>query len=202
MFQVFGTQQTIVKCAYWCPGWSRSVVGLAQEQCWGRQARRNESEAFLFHSGTVQPSGFLDRCQQPYLVSKIFQSEDATYWKLESCLGSMQHCTPSTDPQSLLTKDWLVALLITRHDIFKAVCPVCTTAAFLLGSDPHYAGFDNVADIMVSCLLAFPEMSYVCCYLTKQIPAHVTVTLREKRWKPSPMAFADCFSSTPLRMTI
>lgn len=111
----------------------------------------------------------------------IFKSEDDAYWKLVSRLGTVQHCIPSTDSQSLLTKDWLVALLITRHDIFKVMCPVCTTAAFLLDSDQHYAGFDNVADIMVSCLLVFPEMSYVCCYLAKQIPAHVIVTLKEKR---------------------
>lgn len=80
------------------------------------------------------------------------------------------------------------------------MCPVCTTAAFLL--DQHYAGFDNVADIIVSCLLIFPEMPYVCCYLAKKIPAHVIVALREKRWKPSPMAFAVYFNSTPLRMTL
>lgn len=66
------------------------------------------------------------------------------------------------------------------HGIFKVICPVCTTADFLFNSHQHYAGLGDVADIMVICLLTFPETSYVYCYLAKQIPAHHVYTEREK----------------------
>lgn len=71
-------------------------------------------------------------------------------------------------------------MLIITHGIFKVICPVCTTADFLFNSHQHYAGLGDVADIMVICLLTFPETSYVCCYLAKQIPAHHVYTEREK----------------------
>lgn len=71
-------------------------------------------------------------------------------------------------------------LLTMRHDILKVICPVCTTADFLFNSYQHCAGVGDVADIMVICLLIFPETSYVCYYLAKQIPAHHIYTEKEK----------------------
>lgn len=60
------------------------------------------------------------------------------------------------------------------------MCPVCTSADFLFNSYQHCAGVGDVADIMVICLLAFPETSYVCFYLAKQILAHHIYTEKKK----------------------
>lgn len=106
---------------------------------------------------------------------------------------------PSIDLQSLLSKHWLVILMITRHDVFKVMCPVGTTASFLLDSHQHFAGLDNVVDIMVSCLLVFPEMSYVCCYLgggknnKKYKTAYMSYLQQERKYENKPNDISSLF---------